>query len=264
MNIVVEQGNTCTKGGVFDEAGRLIHSTVCKGEDIKGLIDIVKLYGPKATIISSVTGGEASMRERLEGKVKGTIKIFDNMTEVPLEVRYFPPETLGRDRLAATVGAACLYPDQDILVIDVGTAMTFEVVEAKGVYAGGSISPGLTTRFRALHAFTTQLPLTDEGSRELTVGHIGQTTKEAIRAGVVNGIVYEIIGYIQRMWLRYPEAIVLLTGGHANFLERLVKKELFDGKQAKKGCTFASERRFIVDGHLVLKGLNRILEYTLC
>jgi type III pantothenate kinase len=264
MNIVVEQGNTCTKAGVFDQEGHLVHSAVCKGLTMNGLIDIVDLYRPQAAMISSVTGGAPDVRDMLKGKVKGEVRIFDSSTDVPLEVRYIRPHTLGRDRLAAAVGASYLYPDQDVLVIDAGTAMTFEVIDAKGVYLGGSISPGLTTRFRALHAFTTQLPLIDEGDNELIIGQIGRNTEEAVRTGVVNGMVYEIAGYMQGMWRRYPEAVVLLTGGQANFLEDLVKKELFDGKQAKKGCTFAHRRRFIVDGHLVLRGLNRILEYTVC
>jgi type III pantothenate kinase len=264
MNIVVEQGNTCIKGGLFDPAGYLIQSVVCKGGTMKPLMDIVEQYQPTAAIISSVTSGAPDLREMLEGKVKGEIRIFDAGTDVPLTVQYTPPGALGRDRLAAAVGAAYLYPDWDILVIDAGTAMTFEVIEAKGVYSGGTISPGLTTRFRALHTFTAQLPLIDEGVNELTIGQIGRCTEDALRAGVVNGMVYEIVGYMHAIRQKYPEAVTLLTGGHANFLGTLVKKELFGGKQAKKGYIFADERRFIVDGHLALKGLNRILEYTLC
>ncbi|MDR3127338.1 MAG: type III pantothenate kinase [Tannerellaceae bacterium] len=264
MNLTVEQGNTCLKGGVFDSGGSLVESVVCKGEQMEGLEELAERYGPEAAMVSSVTGGEAQVMARLSGKVRGRIALLESRTEVPLEVRYVPRESLGRDRLAAAVGASCEYRGCDVLIIDAGTAMTFEMVEASGVYIGGAISPGLTTRFRALHAFTKQLPLIDEGSEELRAGESGQSTVASIRAGVVNGMVYEIMGYMGRMWARYPEGIVVLTGGHAQFLEGLVKKALCDGKGAEKGCTFADGGRFVVDGHLVLKGLNRILEYTVC
>ena len=176
------------------------------------------------------------MRKRLRHFI-----YLDERVALPVKIGYETPETLGKDRLAAVVGATYLRPGRNILIIDAGTAITYELVEASGLYKGGNISPGMTTRFRALHQFTSRLPLVME-TEEIPL--VGTSTGMAIRAGVVNGIVYEMDGYIDTLKAKYPDLLVFLTGGHSFYFERRLKNSIF------------------ADINLVLIGLNRILEYN--
>jgi type III pantothenate kinase len=145
------------------------------------------------------------------------------------------------DRLAAAVGARELFPDRDLLVIDAGTAITLDLIEANGTFSGGNISPGLRSRFRALHEFTQKLPLIEESDQWPL---IGQSTEEAIRAGVINGIIFELDGMIDQLKKKYPNIQPVLTGGDAGFFERRLKNPIF------------------VKFEITLIGLNRILEYN--
>ena len=143
--------------------------------------------------------------------------------------------------MAAAVGANYLEPGKDLLVIDAGTAITYELIEASGAYLGGNISPGMTTRFKSLNFYTKNLPLVTEQEE---VPLLGTNTESAIQAGVVNGIVYEMDGYIEKLRIKYPNLLVFLTGGHSFYFESRLKNSIF------------------ADINLVLTGLNRILEYN--
>jgi type III pantothenate kinase len=166
---------------------------------------------------------------------------FNSGTPSPITNNYRTPKTLGLDRLAAAIGARTLFPDKDLLVIDAGTAITFDLVEGKGTFAGGNISPGLRSRFRALHEFTANLPLADEQGK---IPLVGQTTEEAIKAGVIHGMVLEMDGMIDLMKKKRPEIQPVLTGGDARFFETRLKNRIF------------------VKFEITLIGLNRILEYN--
>jgi type III pantothenate kinase len=158
--------------------------------------------------------------------------------KMPFRIAYKTPNTLGPDRLAAIVGAWMQQPEQNLLVIDSGTAITYDIVSSDGIYLGGNISPGIGMRFKALHHYTGKLPLINkEGERV----EIGESTETAIREGILQGVDYEIEGYIQAYTLKYPKLFVFLTGGNAFLLDNRVKSRTF------------------VDNLLVVKGLNRIL-----
>jgi type III pantothenate kinase len=154
---------------------------------------------------------------------------------------YETPETLGKDRLAAVVGANRLMPETDLLVIDAGTAITFDFIDAHGVYHGGNIAPGIEMRAESLHQFTGKLPRVELKGDVL---FLGKNTSEAIISGIIYGAAFEIDGYIDRLLLKYPKLCTFLTGGSSIY---------FDGKL--KNPIFA-------DKNLVLTGLNRILQYN--
>ena len=239
MNLIIEQGNTSSKVAVFNE-GRVEASFVYKRFGVSVIAPLLERYAFSKGILSTVIDRDeeliAFLRERLPRFV-----FLDERVALPIRVDYQTPETLVKDRLAAVVGATYLRPGRDLLVIDLGTAITYELVEASGVYLGGNISPGMTTRFRALHQFTRKLPLVMETER---VPLIGVSTETALQAGVVNGIVYEMDGYIDKLKEKYPDLFVFLTGGHSFYFERRLKNSIF------------------ADINLVLIGLNRILEYN--
>ncbi len=166
--------------------------------------------------------------------------LLTHETSLPIKNGYATPQTLGKDRLAAAVGAAYLYPEQNVLVIDAGTALTYELVSASGKYLGGNIAPGITMRFKALNHFTGKLPLC-----EMVEDYpmVGTDTQSAIVAGVLNGITYEVEANLEQFSLNFPNLKVILTGGDADFFAKRIKKSIF------------------VVYDLVLIGLNRILEH---
>lgn len=239
VNLIVEQGNTYTKVAIFRQE-RLEASFKYKQLSISILAGLFEEYELTNGILSSVIGVNPEIAAYLEKKLESFF-IFNDKTPLPVRIGYATPSTLGRDRVAAVVGAHFKQPGKNILVIDAGTAITYDVIEASGLYLGGNISPGMTTRFKALHYFTKKLPLVDE-IEELPL--IGTDTESAIQAGVVNGIVYEMIGYMEDLRLKYTDLLVFLTGGHSFYFERRLKSSIF------------------ADINLVLMGLNRILEYN--
>ncbi len=202
--------------------------------------ELIEQFRPDKGVLSSVIGKDKKMIKALKAKLSSFLW-FDKNTKIPISIEYETISTLGNDRIAAVVGANLLHPAKNLLVIDAGTAITFELLEASGVYKGGNISLGLTTRFRALNFFTDNLPLVKELK---VVPLIGTTTESAIQAGVINGMVYEIDGVIDALKAKYDEIYVFLTGGHATYFADRLKNRTF------------------VDRNLVLTGLNRILEYN--
>ena len=239
MNLIIEQGNTSTKVAIYKE-NQLEASFMYKQFGVEVVSDICKRYSPTKGIYSTVADVDDDLIVFLKSNLLHFVFLDENVL-LPIKVQYETPETLGKDRLAAVVGAHFLQPEKDLLVIDAGTAITYEVVEVSGLYLGGNISPGMTTRFRALNHFTKKLPLVSEEDEVLMVG---KDTVSAIQAGVVNGIVYEMDGYIDALRLKYPNLFVFLTGGYSFYFESRLKNSIF------------------ADINLVLTGLNIILEYN--
>ena len=145
-------------------------------------------------------------------------------TPVPIRNLYKTPETLGKDRLAAVVGAHSLFPGKDILVLDAGTALTIDFVDREGNYHGGNISLGLNMRFRALHEFTKQLPLQTQTD---DFDMIGNSTMSAITSGVQIGIIFEVNSYVNHFVNKYPQLVTILTGGDGNFFVNKIEKRIF-------------------------------------
>ena len=194
----------------------------------------------KKVILSSVKPSDEELKHFLAENFDQFLEL-DHHTELPIGNLYETPETLGKDRIAAAVGANELFPDQNLLIIDAGTAITYDLVSEKNQFIGGNISPGLEMRFKALNQFTGKLPL---------VGYqddfepIGRNTTEAIRAGVQNGLIYEIGQTIALFNRNYQNLQIIMTGGDSNFFDRKLNYSIF------------------VHFNLTLIGLNRILEHN--
>ncbi|MDR3140281.1 MAG: type III pantothenate kinase [Tannerellaceae bacterium] len=239
MNLIIEQGNTATKVAIFENS-HLTTSFIYDDFKVSDITFLFLKYNPEYGIMSTVTGTNRETVSFLESRLSHFI-LLDEKVPLPIKVQYQTPETLGKDRLAAAVGAHYLEPGKDMLVIDAGTAITYELIEAAGVYLGGNISPGMTTRFKALNDYARKLPLVKETEE---IPFIGDRTETAVQAGVVNGICYEMDGYINDLRLKYPGLLVFLTGGHTNYFAKRLKNIIF------------------ANINLVLVGLNRILEYN--
>lgn len=240
MNLVVDIGNSRAKTAIFSE-GKLIELLTTDELTLHQLKELkVRFPGLDKAILSQVSAVHPDIVSYLKASFHYFLEL-SSQTPVPLLNNYLTPDTLGLDRLAAAIGAKELFPGKDLLVIDTGTAITIDLVEGNGTFAGGNISPGLRSRFRALHEFTKNLPLVDASKEEPV---IGRTTEEAIRAGVINGIVLEIDGMVDLLKKQRPELQPVLTGGDALFFERRLKNRIF------------------VKFEITLIGLNRILEYN--
>ncbi|MDR0349375.1 MAG: type III pantothenate kinase [Tannerella sp.] len=239
MNLIIEQGNTATKLAIFDK-GHLEKSFVYDILNVQTLIHFFDTYSVSESILSTVIESDPEIISFLRERCREVI-FLNESTSLPVKIQYQTPHTLGMDRLAAVVGANYLQPGKDILVIDAGTAITYELLEASGIYVGGNISPGMNTRFKSLNLFTKKLPLIKEAEE---IPLTGTTTETAIRAGVIYGICYEMDGYINELRVKYPNLFIFLTGGHSNYFAGRLKNRIF------------------ANINLVLVGLNRILEYN--
>ncbi len=205
-------------------------------------LQMLKDEHPQLTqaILSSVKPVDEELLQFLSGNFDLFIEL-DHLTELPIENLYETPETLGKDRLAAAVGANELFPDQNILVIDAGTAITYDLVSEKNQFVGGNISPGLQMRFKALNHFTGKLPLVSYSDEFQS---IGKNTTDAIRAGVQNGILYEIAQTIDVFNENYQNLQIVMTGGDSIFFDKKLNYSIF------------------VHFNITLIGLNRILEHN--
>jgi type III pantothenate kinase len=243
-NLVIDIGNTFTKIAVFRQNGILRaghYSTVDAGM----LLNLIDEYAVNKAIISSVKQEIETWRKALEEKVD--LKYFNVEMTAGIHNQYKTPQTLGLDRLAAVIGANKLYPGKGSLVIDAGTAITYDWIDAEGNYFGGSISPGLNMRYKALNYYTGGLPLINADAG-FNADH-GNDTESAIRSGVQNGIKYELTGFIESYQKNEQELNIILTGGDSIFFDTLLKNSIF--------APYIKN-----EPYLVLKGLNAAIQHN--
>lgn len=239
MKLIIDIGNTVAKLVAFDGDEPVEEIRTCN-DSLSALGAFATKYAFTHGIVGTVKGLTAEAEEQL-CSLKIPILRFSPQTPVPITNRYKSPETLGADRLAAAVGASSLKPGKDLLIIDAGTCVTYEVIDAKGNYWGGNIAPGMQMRLRSLNEFTAKLPLV---SAEGDVPGMGYDTETAIRSGVLRGMKYEIEGYIRSMRRKYPHLLVFLTGGDKINFDTTIKSIIF------------------ADKFIVPRGLNKILDYN--
>ena len=209
---------------------------------------LFELYDITASIISSVVNIEAAVVNSLHRHSQHFV-LFDHNTPVPIVNKYETPQTLGQDRLAAAVGAKSLCPNENLLIIDAGSAITYDFVTAEGEYMGGNIAPGLKMRFTMLHRMTKKLPLVEAEEKEL-IPLFGKNTRDAIAAGVIRGVAYEVKGYMRTLHEKMPHFRTYLTGGHASYVLNNVR------------TSRSEEREIYYEKNLVLIGLNEILIFN--
>lgn len=239
MNLVADIGNTSTKLALFEGSRKIASGRV---NDISGeeLDKFLYLNKAERAIVSSVRELPAFVYNLIISRIPSVL-ILSHKTSLPFKNEYETPETLGPDRIAAIAGALQLFGGKkDVLVIDAGTAVTFDFLSGK-TYKGGNISPGVDMRFKALNHFTGKLPLVTAASE---YSFPGRNTTDAIAAGVITGVIYEINEYIRTFEEKQPGIKVIISGG--------------DGDMLKDKLDYPVEH--IPD--IVINGLNYILEYN--
>jgi type III pantothenate kinase len=241
MNLVIDAGNTQIKWAVY--SGDKQHYKRSSGN----WDDFTRDFLNPAT--GEITAVLISSVRVLPGELMGLLKencdhvyLLSMDLPLPLIVDYKTPLTLGKDRIAAAAGAAAIYPGHPVLIIDAGTAITFDLITEDAHFIGGNISPGLSMRFKALNSFTDDLPLATPAN-ELPL--LGNSTLEAIQAGVQLGITYEIDAYINSLANNFDRLRVILTGGDSSYFVKNLKNTIF------------------VVPDLVLDGLNLVLRYQM-
>ena len=232
MNIVIDQGNTNLKLYYFKQ-NKIIKKNIFPINNFNFFFNDNFDF----VIYSTVSGYFSSIIDFFKNK----IILFDLNSKIPIQNSYNSP-TLGLDRLAAAVGAFSLFPDRNILIIDIGTAITFDIVLENKKFIGGNISPGIDARYRSLNSNTKNLPLIEDKSFNSAI--FADNTFDAIKNGIMYGILFEIQSYITYSLNNYDNLQIILTGGDAKFFENKLNF-----------CMF-------VEPDLVAIGLNNILNYN--
>ena len=223
MILTIDVGNTRIKAAVFEDSMLLGHFVFMKMELEKKIKKILEKY-EKTTHLVVASVGDVEKQVFLNFSETVNVHFISHNDPFPFFNKYGTPQTLGIDRMVLAAGATLACPNQNRLVIDAGTCVTYDFIDQDDNYLGGAISPGLRLRYEALHNYTAKLPLlTLESS-----GHfIGKSTAESIHSGVVNGLVYEIDGFINEYKSQYSNFIIILTGGDTDFLAKRLKNTIF-------------------------------------
>jgi type III pantothenate kinase len=236
-SVAIDIGNTGVKYGIFEEDA-LVSQGYFKEQE--GLPQELQSQSFDHAILASVSGDLEQIKAGLT--VTGSTIVLSAQTALPVSNDYKTPETLGVDRIAGAVAAHYFFPGRNCLVIDAGTAITYDFTDAQGYYQGGGIAPGIRMKFKALHNFTGRLPLVQEIKADFPL--IGKTTQESLESGVLAGTVAEVAGMIQAYRQKTDHLVVILCGGDAGFFESTIKHPIF------------------VIPELVLIGLQRILRHN--
>lgn len=246
LNLVIDIGNSLTKAGIFSGAVLIKEDAWDPKKEIVAQSILKFCQGLPVKYLGLVSVGKESRIKSLEPLkampgLENWIEI-DRNTPLPLQSSYATPQTLGMDRITAVIGAWEQAGSGPLLVIDSGTAITYDYLDPNDIYCGGGIGPGLWLRLHALNDHTAALPLVDPfGPLEL----VGDSTEMSIRSGVVNGFLAEIDGIISRYRATFdPTPVIYLTGGDAQFLGNHLKNINF------------------VDPHLLLRGINAVIRYN--
>ena len=240
MNLIIDIGNTATKLAVF----QLDKILEVQAVPTKGMVSEVEKILEKHPeiiqgVLSSVIFLEPSAINSLLKLLP--IKVLESSFRMPFNNCYETPLSLGVDRLALMAAAVKHHPKTNVLVIDAGSCITYDFMDADQNYLGGAISPGVEMRYKSLETFTSNLPLLP---KSIPNQRIGSSTEASIHSGVIHGILQEIEGTIKIYQNNYPDLTVILTGGDVDFLCKQFKISIF------------------ANSNFLLEGLNFLLEFN--
>ncbi|MBS4071275.1 MAG: type III pantothenate kinase [Algoriphagus sp.] len=234
-SLVIDIGNTRIKSAQFDKDQLLEEKSF---DSLEESIEYFSRVDFDHCLVSSVRFSKSELLANLPFH----FLFLDHQTSTPLINGYATPHTLGLDRLAAAVGAWNLAGKNPVLAIDMGSCITYELVDNRGVYLGGAISPGIKMRAQAMNLLTAKLPEIPLFPR--TESDWGDSTTSCMSSGIWSGVKFEIEGFIGSASLKFPEISIYICGGDSQSFESLVKDHIF------------------VVPNLVLHGLNCILNHN--
>jgi type III pantothenate kinase len=236
IKIILDIGNTLIKLAHV-ESGRL--RDVKSFEDEEILLNSISEQSFSGGIIGSVREMSSHLLDWT--KRQNNILLLNSDTPLPFKIAYKSPQSLGADRIALAAVAYERFPDKNVLVIDMGSCITYDLLTAQGVYLGGAISPGIRMRFKAMNAFTAKLPMAEPTDKTPLIGY---DTESSLQSGVMNGVQAEIEGVIDRYASNYKDLTVLIGGGDNKYFDKRFKVNIFAAS------------------NLVLEGLRFIMEFN--
>lgn len=239
MYLIIDIGNTRAKYGIYEGDVVVSQGVVMRRYSFSAIGKLLQKFDISAGILSNTSEISGDMLEMLK-KIPFFIH-FDTNTPIPIRNVYSTQLSLGKDRLAAAVGAFKRYKGHSVLFIDMGTCITMNFLDSEGTFVGGNISPGIKMRLKAMHKFTAKLPLVEPDVPE---EDFAQTTVKALQNGAVKGAFREIESFIYETRIKFGVNNIILTGGDAGLFESYTKNKIF------------------VAPNLVLEGLNEILNYN--
>lgn len=236
IKIILDIGNTLIKLAHV-ESGRLRYVKSFEDEEI--LLNSISEQSFSGGIIGSVREMSSHLLDWT--KRQNNILLLNSDTPLPFKIAYKSPQSLGADRIALAAAAYERFPDKNVLVIDMGSCITYDLLTAQGVYLGGAISPGIRMRFKAMNAFTAKLPMAEPTDKTPLIGY---DTESSLQSGVMNGVQAEIEGVIDRYASNYKDLTVLIGGGDNKYFDKRFKVNIFAAS------------------NLVLEGLRFIMEFN--
>jgi type III pantothenate kinase len=223
MILTIDVGNTRIKSAVF-ENDKLVELFIFSNEELQKIIFKILNKYPKIVVLVVASVGKVSVEDFSFLKNKVKVEWITHNSQFPFGNKYETPATLGIDRMILSAGAVLQFPNQNRLVIDAGTCITYDFINDQNQYIGGAISLGLGLRYIALHNYTAKLPLLE---MKYPDGYSGNSTEESVHSGVVNGLLYEVEGFIGEYQADYSKFTIILTGGDAVFLAKRLKNTIF-------------------------------------
>ena len=237
-SLVVDIGNHSMKLVLFVD-DRIELTETHTSDYKKNLLRFVNGHNYDRSILSSVDKSDPEIESILQDK--NSLLVFKATVATPLKINYSTLESLGPDRVAASLAGWQLSGGGNVLVVVAGSCITYNIVDSNGTFVGGAISPGIHMRLEALNYFTGKLPLVAmNGEYPLT----GQSTETSIRSGVLNGVINETKGMIEAYKTEFPSLKIVVSGGDGAFLAEALKNGIFARPE------------------LVAEGLNTILNYN--
>ncbi len=222
QRLIIDIGNTSVKLAVYNDDTLTMHQQA----DNLTLEILQKIDKEFPMIKSSILSAVRDYPETIDTFLKK--KFFhitvNSETALPFVNEYKTPATLGKDRIAAAAAAINIFPGENVLVIDAGTSITYDLITKKGTYLGGGISPGIMMRFKALNTFTGKLPLITEID---DAPLIGDDTRSSIKSGVLNGILAEVNGIVESYRNRFDTLKIIISGGDYKYFDKKLKNSIF-------------------------------------
>jgi type III pantothenate kinase len=213
---VIDIGNTRIKAATFDTKGEI--EKIDTFQIAQNAVDWLKKNHVDSIFVSSVSQQHSALDQT------SNIQFLTPESITPFRNLYKSKETLGLDRIAAMSAASVLYPKQAVLVFDIGTCMTIDLLLPDNSYKGGNISPGLEMRLNAMHTMTGRLPL---AAKDMYMPLLGDSTHSAIATGAIQGMKYEIEGYLKEFSKKYPNLISIGCGGDFMYFDIPSKYKIF-------------------------------------
>jgi type III pantothenate kinase len=236
VTICFDFGNTRKKAAIFRNS-EIVKTMVLEDDAASTISSLMDTFKPDKSILSSVIDHNPEVEEVL--KKNSRFHLLNHLSKLPITTPVGKPETIGADRLAIAAGGVHFYPDKNLLLIGLGTCVTLNFVNKYKELLGGSISPGLEMRLRALQFYTAKLPFVKP---QPDVPLIAYDTETNILTGVLLGMAYELDGFIAAYNAKFDNFNVVLTGGDVQHLASHMKSRIF------------------ADPELIFKGLYAISE----